>query len=189
MSDLSSMDWKALKPNAMALLLTQKPFPASGGGVIYLNLRQAMLFALRAYELGLSPLSDNVWYDSNRGAVNVTLSGKRELARLRGLDLGPPMFEEVSRDWDEVAKTNTAAAARKAGFPKDVGIRCHIRVGPVVNNERVNYVAWLSEWFVERSPVWKERPTHMLSIRANEKALTLVLGTGASAMPDEKEHA
>ena len=62
-----------------------------------------------------------------------------------------------------------------------------MRVGDPKNKEFVNYTAWLSEWSVSRSPVWKSKPSHMLTIRANEKAVTLALGVGASAMPDERE--
>ena len=98
MSVLDSLDWAKLKPNQTALLLMQKPFPVSGG-TTYLNFRQALLFAIRAYELGLSPFSDNLWFDPARASVNITMSGKRELARLRGVDMGPPVFEELTREW------------------------------------------------------------------------------------------
>lgn len=188
MQQAASLDWRQLTPPQMAVLLMQKPFSVSGGGTTYLTFKQALLFALRAFELGLSPFSDNIWFDPGKGVANVTLSGKRELARLRGIDLGPPSFEELSREWSEVSSTsNTAVDAKKAGFPKDVGVRCSMRVGDPKNGERSSYTAWLSEWFQSRSPVWKEKPQHMLSIRANEKCLTLVLGTGASALPDEKD--
>ena len=188
MSVLDTLDWARLKPNQTALLLMQKAFPVSGGGTAYLNFRQALLFAVRCYELGLSPFSDNVWFDTTRGVVNLTMSGKRELARLRGIDMGPPMFEEVTREWSAVPKiTEQGEEAKKAGFTKDMGCKCTIRVGDPKNNECVNYLAWLNDWFVSRSPVWKAKPNHMLTIRANEKALTLILGTGASAYPDERE--
>lgn len=187
LANVNSLDWRNLPPNVMAFLLTQKPYTA-GGGTTYLNLRQAMLFALRAYELGLSPLSDNVWFDSNRGTTNVTLSGKRELARLRGLDLGPPVFEDLTRPWDTVPKiTQAGEEARKSGFTSDVGSKCTIRVGDPKNNESVSFTAWLNDWYQPRSPVWKEKYSHMLAVRANEKALTLMLGTGISQMPDDKE--
>lgn len=185
---LDSLDWAKLKPHQAAVLLTSKPFAVSGGGVTYLTMKQALLFAVRAYELGLSPFSDNVWFDPARGAVNLTMSGKRELARLRGIDMGPPHFEEVYREWDKVPKITTAGEeAKKAGFRTDMGVTCRIRVGDVKNNEHVVYTAWINDWFQPRSPVWKEKPGHMLTIRANEKALTLILGIGASQMPDEKE--
>ena len=188
LADFESLDWKALTPPQMAILLMQRPLPVSGGGTSYLNLRQAMFFAVRANELGLSPFGTSLWFDPNRFAVNVTLEGKRELARIRGIDLGPPSFEELTRDWSEVSKTNeTAEDAKKAGFPKDIGIRCKMRVGDVKNAEFSIYTAWLSEWFQPRSPVWKSKPIHMLSVRSNEKAITLALGVGASAMPDERD--
>ena len=188
MASMDTLDWKNLRPNQMAVLLMQRPMSVSGGGVMYLNFKQALLFAVRCFELGLSPFSDSVWFDTNRSAVNLTLSGKRELARIRGIDLGPPQFEELYREWKDVPKiTESGEDAKKAGFTKDAGCRCTIRVGDIKNGEHVTYTAWINDWFVSRSPVWKARPNHMLTIRANEKAVTLALGTGASALPDERE--
>ena len=188
MEDLGTLNWKELKPHHTALLLMQKPINVSGGGTLYLTFKQALLYAVRAFELGLSPFSDNLWFDPNRGTTNITLSGKRELARLRNIDLGPPSFAEVYRDWKDVPKvTSTGAEAQKLGFSKDMGVTCTMRVGDPKNGEHVNYTAWINDWFQPKSPVWREKPNHMLTIRANEKALSLVLGTGASAMPDEKE--
>lgn len=188
MSSMDTLDWKNLKPNQTALLLMQKPFPVSGGGTSFLNFKQALLFAVRCFELGLSPFSDNVWFDPNKSSVNLTLSGKRELARLRGVDLGPPSFKEVYREWKDVPKiTESGEDAKKAGFTKDMGCECVMRVGDPKLQEKITYTAWINDWYVSRSPVWKSKPGHMLSIRANEKAVTLALGTGASAMPDEAE--
>lgn len=188
MSQLDSLNWRDLKPNQMAVLLMQRPMAVSGGGTMFLNFRQALYFAVRAYELGLSPFSSCIWFDPNRFSVNLTLEGKRELARLRGIDLGPPSFEEVSRDWSAVGGASTnVEVIKKLGFPKDAGVKCRIRVGDPKHQEYCEYTAWLSEWMQPSSPVWKNKPMHMLSIRANEKAISLTLGTGASAMPDEKE--
>src|SRR3972149_12036863 len=100
MSGMNTLDWKHLKPNQTALLLMQRPMSVSGGGIMYLNFKQALLFAVRCFELGLSPFSDGVWFDSNKSTVNLTLSGKRELARLKGIDLGPPKFEALTREWN-----------------------------------------------------------------------------------------
>ena len=188
MSSMNTLDWKDLKPNQTALLLMQRPMAVSGGGTMHLNFKQALLFAVRCYELGLSPFSDSVWFDPNRNAVNLTLAGKRELARIRNIDMGPPSFEEVYREWKDVPKiTDAGKAAQTSGFNKDMGSRCKIRIGDPKNKEYVDYTAWLNDWYVDRSPVWKQKPSHMLTIRANEKAISLVLGTGASAMPDERE--
>lgn len=183
---LDNLDWRALKPHQTALLLMQKPFPASGGGMTYLSFKQAILFATRCFELGVSPFSSEVWFDPNRGVTNLTLEGKRQVARNRGIDLGPPQFTELSRDWSEVPKMNEAAnAAKVSGFPRDIGIKCRIRVGDVKNQEFSEYTAYLSEWYVSRSPVWQQKPLHMLQTRATEKAISMCLGTGASDPVDD----
>lgn|SRR3990167_9397689 len=181
MEQMDSLDWKALKPHHTALLLMQKPFPVSGGGTTFLTFKQAIIFATRCFELGVSPFSSEVWYDPARASTNLTLEGKRQVARNRGIDLGPPQFEDLTREWSEVAKVSEAGeAAKKAGFPRDAGIRCRIRVGDPKNQEFSTYTAWLSEWYVGRSPVWQQKPLHMLQTRATEKAISLALGTGAS---------
>lgn len=188
LSGMDTLDWSKLKPNQAALLLMQRPMTVSGGGVMFLNLKQALYFAVRAYEVGVSPFSAGIWFDPQRWSVNLTLEGKREVARNRGIDLGPPSFEEITREWSTLPKmTETGEEAKKAGFTKDLGIKCRMRVGNPEFKEYAEYVAYISEWFQPKSPLWKSKPTHMLQIRANEKCITMVLGTGASAMPDEKD--
>ena len=181
MSEMTSLDWRNLQPNQMALLLTQKPFPVSGGGSGFLNFKQALIFALRCYELGVSPLSSEVWFDPARGSTNLTLEGKKTVARNKGIDLGPPQFSELTREWSEVpTMSDSAKDAKAAGFPKDIGIKCRMRVGLVANAEFCEYSCWLSEWYVGRSPVWKSKPTHMLQVRATDKCISMALGTGIS---------
>jgi hypothetical protein len=185
---LNNLDWKEMKPPHLALLLMQKPFPVSGGGSMYLNFRQAIFFATRCYELGVSPFSSEVWFDPSRFAVNLTLEGKRQVARNKGIDIGPPKFEALSRDWKDVARmTEAGEEAKKAGFTKDIGYKCSLRVGDPKNLETCDYTAWISEWYVSRSPVWKQKPEHMLQIRSQEKCISLAMGTGASSMPSERE--
>ena len=122
-----------------------------------------------------------VWFDPNRGSVNLTLEGKRQVARNKGIDLGPPQFEELVRGWGEIPKvTPLVEDLKKQGFVKDIGIKCRIRVGDVKNQEFVEYICWLSEWAVPKSPVWQAKPLHMLQTRATEKAISLAMGTGAS---------
>lgn len=180
MEQLDTFDWKALKPHHAALLLMQKSFN-SGGATTYLTFKQAILFATRCFELGLSPFGSEVFFNPNTSQVNITLEGKKMLARNRGIDLGPPQFEEMAREWSEVAKMNdNAKEAQKHGFPRDIGITCKMRVGDPKHNECVTYCCWLSEWYVPRSPVWQQKPLHMLQTRATEKAISLALGTGAS---------
>lgn len=181
METMSSMNWRELTPPQLAILIMQKPFTASGGGQMYLSFKQAILFATRCYELGVSPFSSEVWYDANRASTNLTLEGKRQLLRNRNIDTGPPSFEERSREWNELPKMSPVAEElKKSGYVKDIGVTCKIRVGDPKHQEFVTYVAWLSEWYVSRSPVWVAKPTHMLQTRATEKAISLILGTGAS---------
>jgi hypothetical protein len=180
--NMGSLDWKQLTPPQLAVLIMQKPF-ASGGGQMHLSFKQAILFATRCFELGVSPFSSEVWFDPNRATVNLTLEGKRQVARNKGIDLGPPKFEEIEREWSKLSKMGEAAnAAKAAGFTKDIGVKCKIRVGDPAHNECSEYIAWLSEWFVPKSPVWNAKPLHMLQTRACEKAISMALGTGASDM-------
>ena len=186
---MNNFDWKALKPPHMAMLLMSKPFPVKNGGLLFLNLRQALYFAVRCYELGVSPFSDEVFFDPSRFSVNLTLAGKKAVARNKGIDMGPPQFEELSRDWEDVPRvTESGEAAKKAGFTRDIGYRARIRIGNPEYKEYAEYTAWLSEWFVKSSPVWNEKAAHMLQTRSAEKAISLALGTGASEMVgNEKE--
>ena len=188
MENLGTLNWRDLKPNQTALLLMQRPMAVSGGGSMYLSFKQALYFAVRAYELGVSPFSSGIWFDPNRFAVNLTLEGKKEVARNKGIDLGPPKFEMLTREWKDVPKvTEAGEEAKKAGFTKDVGYKCSIRVGDVKNQEYVDYTAWMNEWYVGRSPLWKQKAEHMLQIRAHDKAISMAMGTGISSFPDEKE--
>lgn len=188
MDGLATLDWKDLKPNQMAVLLMQKPFSVKGGGQLFLNFRQALHFAVRCYELNVSPFSNEVFFDPARFSVNLTLEGKKQVARNKGIDLGPPQFEALTREWKDLPRmTEGAEDAKKAGFTKDIGYKCKMRVGPPEHKEYVEYTAWLSEWLVTSSPVWKAKPEHMLQTRACEKGISLALGTGASAMPSEGE--
>lgn len=133
----------------------------------------------------MSPFSSEVWFDPNRGSVNLTLEGKRQVARNKNIDLGPPQFEETAREWNTLAKTTTIIEdLKKQGYAKDVGIICKMRVGPISNQEFGTYCAYLSEWYVPKSPVWQVKPIHMLQTRATEKCISMVLGTGASDSVD-----
>lgn len=188
MSGMETLNWKDLKPNQTAVLLMQKPMQVAGGGTTFLNMRQALYFAVRAYELGVSPFSPAVWFDPVKFSVNLTLEGKREVARNRGIDLGPPQFESLRREWKDIPKdTETSGEAQKAGFKYDMGCKCRMRVGDPKHGEFAEYTAWLSEWFQPKSPLWKSKPEHMLQTRATEKTISMTLGTGASALPDERE--
>jgi len=175
-SDLKDFDWKHLPPTVMARVLMKKPYRGkSGEPDYYLSPEQALVFAMRSFELGLSPLSSKVWFDRDRWTTNVTLEGKLRLARERG-NVGPPQFEDLEREWRK-------GVSPIGGFSKEPGIKCTVNV----NGEPCSYRCWISEWFVPTSPVWKTKPLHMLAIRAYDKALAFASGAGISDMPNERE--
>jgi len=169
----------------MALLLMQKPFTAKGG-IYTLTFAQALFFATRCFELGLSPFSNEVFFDASKWSVGISYEGKKQVARNRHIDLGPPQFERKERQWSDVPDSPNKKELEKT-MPTDVGYLCKIRVGKPEHKEHSTYLAWGSEWFAPASLVWKSKFEHMLQTRAAEKATTLALGTGGSDMPDERD--
>src|SRR5882724_8919843 len=175
---ITSFDWKQIPPPFMAELLMQTPFRGGAGEPdYYLSAYQAYRFAIRCYELGLSPLSTEVWYNPKNNMTNVTFEGKLKLARLNKLDLGPPRFEEKYRPFPK--------GKQIAGMEKDLGISCKMTTGRA--NDEAEYTAWLSEWYMPASPVWKARPDHMLRIRSAEKCISFASGTGVSELMDDRD--
>lgn len=178
MEKFSSFDWRSLPPNIMAQVLMKKPYRGKTGEPdYYLSPEQALVFAMRCFELGLSPLSSEVWFDRDRWSVNVTLEGKIRLARERGV-VGAPQFENLERPW-------RVGAVKIAGFEKEPGVKCTLKVGTL--KEDCSYTCWLSEWIVPASPVWKSKPLHMATVRAYDKALAFASGVSVSEMPSERE--
>lgn len=184
LSAISTYDWKAVKPPELAAILSKVPFKAKVGEPdYYLKPWQAMVFAMRCYELGLSPFSNEVWFNPQNNKVNVSFEGKQKLARDRGYNFGPPQFIREMRD-----KNLPAGMPDLAGDPKkEVGVKCRMSVSGPAGKEFAEYTAWLSEWYVPSSPVWKSKPEHMLQLRAAEKCLSFASGTGSSEMPGEAD--
>jgi hypothetical protein len=166
---MDTFDWKALAPPVMAQILTKVPFKGKDGVPEYLTLTEAMIFAIRCYELGLSPISGEVWFDKRTCKTNVTTEGKLKLARKNGFNFGPPKFTRVERQMNG---------------RQDHGYTCSMSVN---GSERAEYTAYLSEWMVAASPVWKTKPDHMLQLRAMEKCISFASGTGVSEMPSDKD--
>lgn len=179
MQVLGDFDWKNIPPHQMAMVLTKKPYKGSGGDPdYYLTPEQALFFAMRCYEMGLSPLSSQVWFNPKTWTTGVTLEGKMELARKRG-NVSPPAFKQHKRPWSATAD----AFKKMTGLPEEPGIECTV----TVDGQPSTYVAFFSEWVVPASPVWKAKPMHMLQIRAFDKALAFASGAGVSDMPTENE--
>ena len=173
--DLSSFNWKDIKPHFLAPLLCQVPFKTKDG-YNYLKPWQALIWAMRCYELELSPLGNETWFNPEANKVNITLEGKREIARKRGYKFGPSTFERLERPWPE-------GKAKPTQVKTDIGYKCTL---PVAGWDKPGeYTAWLSEWYMPYSPVWRDKPEHMLQIRAQEKAISFCTGVGQSELPGE----
>jgi len=172
--DLESLDWKKIKPHIMAQILTKIPYRGKRDDPpYYLSPIQALIFAIEAYRMNLSPLSDQCFFNKDAHKVNATLSGKKAMARDMGMNFGPPKFERVEKPF--------APGKTVAGYKTDVGYKCSMQIKGY--DDRAEYTAYLSEWYVSTSPVWREKPEHMLQTRAQEKAISSASGVGASEMP------
>ena len=175
---ITSFDWKQIPPPFMAELLMQTPFRGGAGEPdYYLSAYQAYRFAIRCYELGLSPLSTEVWYNPKNNMTNTTFEGKLKLARLNKMNLGPPRFEEKRRPFPKGRSIG--------GFDQDLGISCRMTTGKA--GDDAEYTAWLSEWYVPTSPVWKAKPDHMLRVRSAEKCLSFASGLGVSELMGDQD--
>lgn len=182
---INTFDWKNIPPPVIADLLMLIPYKGSAGDPdYYLEPYQAAIFAIRSYELGLSPFSNEVWYNPKLNKLNVTLEGKMKLARDRGMNFGPPHFTEMKRPWQK----NTIKPTKFASLTEEPGIQCTMKIF-LANGypEEATYIAWISEWMMDKSPVWSSKPMHMLQVRALEKCISLSSGAGASEMPDDAD--
>ena len=168
MSSIQSLDWKSIPPPMIAQILVNIPFKgATGEPDYYLQPWQAMIFAIRAFELGLSPFSNEIWFNPKNNKTNVSFEGKLKLARNNGLNLSPPKFERIPTDSSKPL----------------VAYKCTILAphGPC------EYTATLKEWNVPKSPVWRDKPEHMLQLRAAEKCLSFATGSGSSELMGEQD--
>ena len=176
---VTDFDWKHVPPPQLAQVLCRIPFKAGAGEPdFYLQPWQALIFAMRCFELGLSPFSGEVWYNPKVNKVNVTLEGKMQLARNRGYNFGPPHFERKTQPWPKTAQAIP-------GRTEDIGYICSIKL--LSSGETAQYTAWLSEWYVSKSPVWQAKTEHMLQLRAYEKCISFASGAGSSEMPGEAD--
>jgi hypothetical protein len=166
LSSISSLDWKSIPPPMLAQLLVNMPFKGqSGEPDFYLEPWQAMVFAIRCYELELSPFSNEVWFNPKNNKTNVSFEGKLKLARKNGLNLSPPICERIPAD------TTKPLVAYKATITTPSG--------------KCEYTATLKERKVGTSPVWRDKPEHMLQLRASEKCLSFATGIGTSELMGE----
>lgn len=162
----TSMDWKKWELPMTAALLAQIPMPSRDGDK-YLSPQQAAIWAIVSYEQGLSPFTGETWFNPQNNKVNLTLQGKLTRARNLGMKLGAPTFERIPAD------ATKPCIAYKCILP--------------TSNGKVEYTATLAEWLMPTNPNWKNRPEHMLQVRAYEKAVSFAAGVGASEDPGDRD--
>lgn len=168
LDSLPSFDWKVWSPKAMASLLVEIPFKgATGEPDYYLKPWQATIYAVRCMELGLSPFSNEVWFNPKNNKVNVSFEGKLKLARMHGMKLSPPVFKREPEDKNKPLVSFTCVITTPDG--------------------PCEYTATLKDWRVATSPVWREKPEHMLQLRAAEKCLSFATGSGSSELMGEQD--
>ncbi len=168
LSSMQSFDWKAVPPPMLAQMLVQMPFKGGAGEPDYfLAPWQAMVFAMRCFELGLSPFSNEVWFNPKNNKTNVTFEGKLKLARKQGLNLSPPRLTRNPIDMSKPLVSYTCVITSPSG--------------------PCEYTATLKDWYQAKSPVWKDKPEHMLQLRAAEKCLSFASGIGSSELMGEQD--
>src|SRR4051812_3900016 len=73
---MTSLDWRQLPPPLLAQLIKNRPVGGRDGVDQYLTYDQAMFFAVEAYRMGVSPTSQECWFDTKTWRVNVTVEGQ-----------------------------------------------------------------------------------------------------------------
>lgn len=169
--NLETLDWDALKPHEMAQILMLIPRRGKQGTTYKLTAAQALVFALRSRQMGLSPISSEVWFNADAWATEPTVEGQRKIIANKGIDCGAPKCERIERD-----------------IPvKDWGYRCKLTYWLKDKWDTVEYDCWFSEWNMPNSPVWQSKPSHMLQVRALGRCLEMISGVGVSGMPQQDE--
>lgn len=95
--------------------------------------------------------------------------------------LGPDGLYSVLRNNPDVKYWRTTPNFDKAGNLVSATARIYVRSC----EEPFEYTALLSEWRMSSSPVWGQKPTHMLEYRALKQCARYVVGNGL--LPDREE--
>lgn len=174
-TEFETWEWRKLKPYQVALLLHLRPYRGKGGETFHLTLQECLLHAFQCFERGISPFYQ-AWYNRDAGTSNANTEGKMQQAENKGYKFGPPSYEWLEQEWPKTLPN-------PGGFEKDIGCRCVMSIHGW--DTSAEYTAWLSEWFMPASPVWRGKPRHMLQLRAKEKTVSMGGHVGESEMPGE----
>ena len=176
-----NIDWTKCPPMALARLIRAVPYgrDREGNGLHYSD-EQAIILGQSCYSMGLNPFRNHAYLNPKTNKLALYVEGQQELARLRGIKIGPARYIELTRPFPTANKYNAQriACLKELGFTEDIGIKCEIEVLGFKN--QAESIVWASEWLVPHNEVWKDRISHMLRTRAKGKALAEVTGAEIS---------
>jgi hypothetical protein len=179
-----------------AMILMQRAFPASGGGAYFLTPPQAVMIIRYCKQKGLEVHGDHWWFDPRNWRVGSTASGLRAEARHKGIDLGPPQLERLTRPWPEGITKIHGWDKEDSGYKcTDFGYRCTMSVGD--KKLPSTSEAWFSTSAQTtmgkdltrtlRAGPWTDNPDNMVQVRSQTGCIKNALGSGISNMPEDGE--
>jgi hypothetical protein len=141
---------------------------------------QSILMAIHCakFDYKVDPAEGHV-YMTPAGRIGTSLEGLKIKSEHKGMKIGHPKFDEVTRPWPQgkfLQVKGQDRIKREATMEQDQGVKCTL----VINDEPIEYTAWASEWMVGTNPNWVEKPMHMLRVRAEMHCIKFATGIGVS---------
>jgi len=113
------------------------------------------------------------------GRIGTSLEGLKIKCEHKGMKIGHPKFEEVTRPWPAgkiLQVKGQDKIRRDAVMEQDHGVKCTM----MINDEPMEYTAWASAWLVGTNPNWLEKMEHMLMVRSQMHCIKFATGIGVS---------
>lgn len=172
--EIKSYNQDEIPPLMMAKLYAALPWGPSGS---YLTIPQALMLAITARRRKLNPEEGDIFILPS-GRIGTSLQGQLKEAVSLGNKLGARKFESVTRPWPKGLVLTRKERGRDIDFSmeQDPGVRCEM----TINDNPVEYTAWLTEWFMGGNPNWYSRMDWMLRVRAMTRVLSLGTGIAVS---------
>jgi hypothetical protein len=137
-----------------------------------------MAYHCAKYDYKVDPAEGHV-YMTPAGKIGTSLEGLKIKSEHKGMKIGHPKFEEVTRPWPTgkvLQIKGQDRVSRQATMEQDQGVKCTLQI----NGEPMEYTAWASEWMVGSNPNWVDRLQHMLRVRAEMHCIKFATGIGVS---------
>jgi len=138
-----------------------------------LTIPHALMLAITAHRRGLNPEDGDI-YVLPSGKIGTSLQGTLKEAKLNGYKLSASTFTDVTRDWPKGLRLKSNGAEFQ--LPQEPGVTCKM----TINDQPVEYTAWLTNWYMEKNPNWYNRMDWMLRVSAQKRCLALGTGIGVS---------